>query len=111
MIRTTLLFAAALIGVGVFFYFDTGREIVTALIPAFIGVALGVCALLGRNPELHMHVMHVAVLLSVATADEGVTLDFACYQCHTDPITLEGGGFSQKSLGDLSVKATGIHTP
>lgn len=52
-----------------------------------------------------------ADLLSVATADEGVTLDFACYQCHTDPITLEGGGFSQKSLGDLSVKATGIHTP
>ncbi len=72
MIRTTLLFAAAFIGVGVFFCMDTGRESVTALIPAFIGVALAICSLLGRNPKLSMHVMRVAVLLSVATA--GMTL-------------------------------------
>jgi hypothetical protein len=38
-----------------------------------------------------------------------VTLDFACYQCHTDPVTLEGGGGSQKTLTELSAKATGIH--
>ncbi len=38
-----------------------------------------------------------------------VTLDFVCYQCHTDPITLEGGGGSQKSLAELSARATGIH--
>jgi hypothetical protein len=67
MIRTTLLFAAALIAVGVYFYLDTGRESVTALIPAFIGVALGICGLLGRNEKLRMHVMHVAVLLSLVT--------------------------------------------
>ena len=67
MVRTTLLFAVALIAVGVFFYLDTGRESVTALIPAFIGAALAICALLGRNPKLHMHVMHVAVLLTIVT--------------------------------------------
>ena len=47
--------------------------------------------------------------LSVETATEGVTLDFACYQCHTDPVTLTGGGSSQKTLAELSAKATGIH--
>jgi hypothetical protein len=39
----------------------------------------------------------------------GVTLDFTCYQCHTDPVTLTGGGQSQKTLAELSAKATGIH--
>ena len=47
----------------------------------------------------------------VATGTEGVTLDFVCYQCHTDPVTLTGGGMSQKTLAELSTKATGIHTP
>jgi hypothetical protein len=47
----------------------------------------------------------------VETAAEGVTLDFVCYQCHTDPVTLTGGGMSQKTLAELSAKATGIHTP
>jgi hypothetical protein len=46
--------------------------------------------------------------LSVATADEGVTLDFACYQCHKDDLG-EGGPNSMKSLAELSAKATGIH--
>jgi len=49
--------------------------------------------------------------LTVETATEGVTLDFACYQCHTDPVTVTGGGMSQKTLAELSAKATGIHTP
>ena len=47
--------------------------------------------------------------LTVATAVEGVTLDFVCYQCHTDPVTATGGGMSQKTLAELSAKATGIH--
>lgn len=42
-------------------------------------------------------------------AKDFVTLDVACYSCHTDPITLEGGGGSQQSLGALSARATGIH--
>jgi len=47
--------------------------------------------------------------LLVETATEGVTLDFVCYQCHTDPVTVTGGGMSQKTLAELSAKATGIH--
>jgi hypothetical protein len=47
----------------------------------------------------------------VETADEGVTLDFVCYQCHMDPVTGTGGGMSVKTLAELSTKATGIHTP
>ncbi|MCL7936648.1 MAG: cytochrome c3 family protein [marine benthic group bacterium] len=47
--------------------------------------------------------------LSVATAAEGVTLDFACYQCHQDPVTGTGGGGSERTLAELSALATGIH--
>jgi hypothetical protein len=38
-----------------------------------------------------------------------ITLDIACYSCHTDPITMEGGGGSQRTLAQLSARATGIH--
>jgi hypothetical protein len=38
-----------------------------------------------------------------------VTLDFACYSCHTDPITLEGGGGTQKTMGELAARAVVIH--
>ncbi|MFQ5538283.1 MAG: Ig-like domain-containing protein [Gemmatimonadota bacterium] len=38
-----------------------------------------------------------------------VTLDFVCYQCHTDPVTGEGGGKSAKTMAELSAKAVGIH--
>lgn len=38
-----------------------------------------------------------------------VTLDFVCYQCHTDPVSQEGGGGSELSMGDLSDRAKIIH--
>jgi hypothetical protein len=38
-----------------------------------------------------------------------VTLDFACYSCHTDPVSTEGGGFSQRTMAELATKADGIH--
>ncbi|KPJ87565.1 MAG: hypothetical protein AMS18_14450 [Gemmatimonas sp. SG8_17] len=42
--------------------------------------------------------------------DKGwVTLDFACYSCHTDPVSTDGGGFSQKTMAELAAKAAGIH--
>ena len=44
-----------------------------------------------------------------------VMLDFACYSCHKDAAddveTNPGAPFSYRSLDDLSIKATGIHTP
>ncbi len=39
-----------------------------------------------------------------------VTLDFVCYQCHTDSVSGEDGGGSTKTLAELSVRATGIHS-
>jgi uncharacterized CHY-type Zn-finger protein len=45
-----------------------------------------------------------------ATYSNGfVTLDFACYQCHVDPLTGEGGTNSQKTMVELSARAVGIH--
>jgi hypothetical protein len=42
-------------------------------------------------------------------ADKGwVTLDFACYSCHTDEAGV-GGDYSMKTMAELSAKATGIH--
>jgi Cytochrome c554 and c-prime/Doubled CXXCH motif (Paired_CXXCH_1) len=38
-----------------------------------------------------------------------ITLDFACYSCHKDAADV-GGIYSQKTLAELSAKATGIHT-
>ncbi len=38
-----------------------------------------------------------------------VTLDFACYTCHKDPATGDGGSASTKTLAELSARAIGIH--
>ncbi len=38
-----------------------------------------------------------------------VTLDFACYSCHTEPVSTEGGGFSERTVTELAAKASGIH--
>lgn len=44
-------------------------------------------------------------------ADKGyLTLDVVCYTCHQDG-SGEGGSHSAKTMGELSLKATGIHTP
>jgi len=40
-----------------------------------------------------------------------VTLDFACYGCHSDPDTGEGGTIGPLSLEELSAMADGMHTP
>jgi hypothetical protein len=50
-----------LLGVGAFAL----TEAPTALIPAYFGLALGLCGLLARKDRLRMHVMHVAVLLAL----------------------------------------------
>lgn len=45
---------------------------------------------------------------TIANASSGVTLDFACYQCHKDENGV-GGTNSAKTLKQLSQKATGYH--
>ncbi len=62
-----LLFVIAglLIALGVGLYFGSGRESVTALIPAFVGAAFAICALVATTPNRRKHAMHVAALLAL----------------------------------------------
>ncbi len=62
----TILFGVLLILLGAGAYLVTGRQSVTALIPAFFGVVLtGVGALAQAKPGIRMHIMHAAVLLGL----------------------------------------------
>ena len=64
--RTVLfLFALALVVLGVTLYLVTGGESVTALIPAFLGVAFGICALVATTERRSKHAMHAAVVLAL----------------------------------------------
>jgi hypothetical protein len=45
-----------------------------------------------------------------ATFSRGfLTIDFVCFQCHTDEDTGEGGGELELTLSEISERATGIH--
>lgn len=66
MVRITAVLAVILVALGLGLYVGTGMEHVTALIPAFFGAALGICAWVGsRGEKARMHSMHVAVLLAL----------------------------------------------
>jgi hypothetical protein len=59
--KVTLVFAALLIALGLVGYFGTGAQHVTALIPAWFGLALGIGGLLAISPsesrrKLFMHI-------------------------------------------------------
>jgi hypothetical protein len=51
MAKVTLVFAVLLVAVGLIGYIGTGSQHVTALIPAWFGLALGVCGLLSISPS------------------------------------------------------------
>jgi hypothetical protein len=65
MVRLTAFVALVLVLLGVGLYLGTGRESVTALIPAFVGLALGACALLARRERARPHAMHAAAVLAL----------------------------------------------
>ena len=66
---TTRLFGLILIVLGVASYSLTGRTSVTALIPAFFGAVLVVCALVARASEsARKHAMHAAVAVGLLGA-------------------------------------------
>ena len=66
MVKITIWFGFTLILLGVGAYFGTGRESVTALIPAFFGVPMHALGLLAcKKPNLRKHVMHAAVTLGL----------------------------------------------
>jgi hypothetical protein len=66
---TTRLFAIILILLGVASYSLTGRTSATALIPAFFGAVLLVCAIVARaNEGARKHAMHAAVAVGLVGA-------------------------------------------
>lgn len=65
MPRITLGFAAALIIIPVLFLVGTGTSSWTPLIPAIFGILLGICGLVGLNPNLRKHAMHAAAAIAL----------------------------------------------
>ena len=65
MPATTRLFGLILIVLGVASYVLTGRTSVTAMIPAFFGAVLVLCALVARNEGARKHAMHAAVAVGL----------------------------------------------
>ena len=68
MPATTRLFGLLLIVFGVASYTTTGRTSVTALIPAFFGAVLVICALIARKESTRKHAMHAAVAVGLIGA-------------------------------------------
>jgi len=68
MTKLTLATGAILTVVGVVAYFATGMVSITALIPAFVGILLLVAGFVARNPRMHMHAMHAALLIALLGA-------------------------------------------
>ena len=65
---TTRLFGSILIVLGIASYTLTGRTSITAMIPAFFGAALVICALVARKESARKHAMHAAVALGLLGA-------------------------------------------
>lgn len=61
----TVAVGALLISLGLIGYFALGRQSVTALIPAFVGVPLVLCGALAMKPNWRKHAMHVAVVIGL----------------------------------------------
>jgi hypothetical protein len=92
MARVTLIFAVLLIALGLVGYFCTGSAHPTALIPAWIGLALGFGGLLAVSPsegqrKLFMHInVTIALLGFLGTVVEIIRSLFAA--ASPDPIAL-----------------------
>ncbi len=67
MARTTIIFAAALIILGVGVFIVTGGHAPTALIPALFGIVLGLLGVLANTPntQRRMLFMHIAVTIGL----------------------------------------------
>ncbi len=69
MPSTTRLFGLILIVLGVASYQLTGRTSLTAMIPAFFGVVLLLCAMIARSSDAaRKHAMHAAVAVGLIGA-------------------------------------------
>jgi mannose/fructose/N-acetylgalactosamine-specific phosphotransferase system component IIC len=74
--KVTLVFALLLVALGLVGYVGTGSQHATALIPAWIGLALGIFGFLAISPDerqrkLFMHInVTIALLLWIGTCVE-----------------------------------------
>ncbi len=66
--KQTIVTGALLVLTGVTAYLVTGTSSVTALIPAFIGVPMLICALISRRPNLYRHAIHTALVIALIGA-------------------------------------------
>jgi hypothetical protein len=65
MPSTTRIIGIVLMVIGLASYWLTGRTSITALIPAFFGIAFVGLAYIARNAAARRHAMHVAVALGL----------------------------------------------
>lgn len=65
MAKTTIVFGIGIIILGLVAYFGTGRESVTALIPAFLGLPLALVGVLAAKDIKRVLMMHIAVVIGV----------------------------------------------
>jgi hypothetical protein len=66
--RLTQAVAVILILTGVITFIATGASSVTALIPAFVGIAIGVCGVLATREKLRRHSIHLALVFALIGA-------------------------------------------
>lgn len=64
MARTAMTFGVLLTLLGLVAYLGTGRESVTALIPAFFGLPILLLGWLGRAERRRKHALHAAAVLA-----------------------------------------------
>ena len=65
MAKITIGLGLVLIVLGVGGYFGTGQESLTALIPAFFGLPLGLLGLIALKEHMRKHAMHAAALIAL----------------------------------------------
>jgi len=65
MAKITVGFGLVLIALGLGGYFGTGRESVTALIPAFLGLPLLLLGLAALKERLRKNAMHIAAIMGL----------------------------------------------
>ena len=63
MPKTTLIFSALYIALGIAAFFLTGAVHKTALIPSYFGIVLLVLGLLAQKENLRKHMIHAALLV------------------------------------------------
>ena len=59
------VYAQLLFFLGLYGYFGTGTNSITALIPAFFGIVLTILAALSLQPKFRMHAMHGSVVIAI----------------------------------------------